>query len=163
MCHSEQSGRSASLSCRTGTLRRAQGDVTSKTRSGMDDRNIADILAAQADKLNQGRAARDAASFPVDRPEDSESLAQLMELAEKVQGALTPVEPNPVFVDRLSRQLPALMLEGSREVSRRARRATLVVAAALGSAVSLISAVGVIIYLLRHRGRRPQVQCPGES
>jgi len=126
----------------------------------MDDRSIADILAAQADRLNEGQ--RGAASFPAERPEDIESLLPLLVLAERVQGALEPVEPNPAFVHRLSRQMPALMLEGSREMNRRARRAILIVAAALGSAVSLASAVGVIIYLIRHRGRRPQVQCSGE-
>jgi len=127
----------------------------------MDDRIIADILSEQADRLVKGR--RGTAAFPEGSAEQLPSLVPLMELAELVQGALTPVEPNPAFVSRLSRQLPDMMLEGSREMTRRARRDILIVAAALGSALSLVSAVGVIIYLIRHRGRRPRVQCPSEA
>jgi hypothetical protein len=83
-----------------------------------------------------------------------------MELAQDIQSALTPVEPSPVFVNRLSRQLSDKVVRGSREMSRRARRAIIVVAAALGSAVSLASAVGIAIYLLRQRGRRPPARLP---
>jgi hypothetical protein len=126
----------------------------------MDDRNMADLLSAQADRLIEGRHGQ--AALVTDDADELALLGSLMELAEDVQSALTPVEPNPVFVHRLSRQLPALMVEGTREINRRARRAVLVIAAALGSAVSLISAVGVVIYLLRHRGREARPRALGE-
>jgi hypothetical protein len=118
----------------------------------MDDLGIEDILSAQADRLNQGK--RDLAA----PPESLDELAVLMQLAEQTQRVLAPVEPSPVFVNHLGRQLVSKMTEGSREMSRRARRAVLIVAAALGSAVSVVSAVGVIIYLIRHRNRRFPVQ-----
>jgi hypothetical protein len=127
----------------------------------MDDRIIADILSAQADRLIEGQYG--ASAFPVESAEQLSSLVPLLELAEQVQGALRPVEPDPVFVNRLSRQLSIKMSESSREMSRRVRRAVLVIAAALGSAVSLVSAVGILIYLIRHRGQRSQVHAPGET
>lgn len=126
----------------------------------MDDRRIAELLSAQADRLNAGQ--RGAAAFPAGSEEDP-SLVPLMELAERVQRTLAPVEPNPAFVGRLSRQLSMAMAEGSRAMSRRTRRAVLIVAATLGSAVSLASAVGVIVYLIRHRERRSRVQCRSET
>jgi hypothetical protein len=46
------------------------------------------------------------------------------------------------------------MSEGSRQMSRQARRAILIVAAALGSVVSVVSAIGIVIYLIRQRNRR---------
>src|SRR5574340_1136802 len=116
----------------------------------MDERTIADILSAQADRLIEGQ--RGGAALPGEEGEPLESLAPLLELAERVQSSLTPVEPSPVFVQSLSRQLSDKLVRGSREMNRRTRNATFVVAAALGSAVSLISAVGIIIYLIRHRG-----------
>ena len=118
----------------------------------MDDRTIADILSAQADRLIEGH--RGEAVLDRQGLEPAESLAPLMKLAELVEGSMRPVEPSPVFVQSLSRQLAAKWTRGSREMNRRARRATFVVAAALGSVVSVISAVGIVVYLLRHRERR---------
>jgi len=118
----------------------------------MDDLGIDDILSAQADRLNRGQ--RDL----VAPPENVHELTVLMQLAEQAQRALAPVEPSPVFVNHLGRQLVSKMSDGSREMSRRARRAVLIVAAALGSVVSVVSAIGVVIYLIRHRNRRFPVQ-----
>jgi hypothetical protein len=118
----------------------------------MDDRRIEDILSAQADRLTQGQGDLVAPAESVDE------LAVLMQLAEQTQRALAPVQPSPVFVNHLGRQLVSRMSQGSREMSRRARRAVLIVAAALGSAVSVVSAIGVVIYLIRHRNRRFPVQ-----
>jgi hypothetical protein len=118
----------------------------------MDDLRMEDILSAQADRLNQGKRE------PVAPPASLDELTVLMQLAEQTQRVLAPVEPSPVFVNHLGRQLVSKMSEGSREMSRRARRAVLIVAAALGSAVSVVSAVGVVIYLIRHRNRRFPVQ-----
>ena len=124
----------------------------------MDDRTIADILSAQADRLIEGH--RGEAVLDRQGLEPAESLAPLMKLAELVEGSMRPVEPSPVFVQSLSRQLAAKWARGSREMNRRARSATLVVAAALGSVVSVISAVGIVVYLARHRERRAVAHCP---
>ena len=127
----------------------------------MDDRIIEDILARQADRLIERQP--DGAELADERLEELAALAPLMELAQDIQSALTLVEPSPVFVNRLSRQLSDKVVRGSREMSRRARRAILIVAAALGSAVSLVSAVGIVIYLIRQHGRRPPTRLPGET
>jgi len=113
----------------------------------MDERTIEEILSEQADLLIQGQ--RESAALPVNANE----LATLMRLAEQIQRALAPVEPSPVFVSHLGKRLISTMTDGSRKMGRRARRAILIVAAALGSVVSVASAVGVVIYLIRHRKR----------
>jgi hypothetical protein len=118
----------------------------------MDELRIEDILSAQADRLNQGQ--RDSVALP----EKVDELAVLMQLAEQAQRALAPVEPSPAFVNHLGRQLVSKMSDGSRQMSRQARRAVLIVAAALGSVVSVLSAIGIVIYLIRHRNRRFPVQ-----
>ena len=82
------------------------------------------------------------------------TLGPLMRVAERVQGALAPVQPRPAFVRQLGQQLIATTSYSRRVVTLRTRRAILIVAAALGSAVSIASAVGVVIWLIRRRGRR---------
>ena len=118
----------------------------------MDRRTVADILAAHADRLNQGRAEM-AASPPVSA-EQLSALGPLMQVAERVQGALAPVQPSPTFVRQLGQQLIATTSHSRKAMTQRTRRAILIVAAALGSAVSIASAVGVVIWLIRRRGRR---------
>jgi len=120
----------------------------------MDDRVIEDILWAQADQLSQGQPGF-ASPERVDEPE---SLASLMRLAEETQRVLAPVEPSPAFVNQLGKNLVARMSDSSREMSRRVRRAVLLVAAALGSVVSVVSAIGVVIYLVRQRNKRYPIQ-----
>jgi hypothetical protein len=124
----------------------------------MHERTIADILSAQADRLIEGHHGE--AAFDCRGIQRMESLVPLMELAERVESSLRPVEPSPVFVQSLSRQLSAKWVRGNREMNRRARSATFVVAAALGSAVSVISAVGIVVYLIRHRERRAVAHYP---
>jgi len=117
----------------------------------MDERTVADILAAHADRLNQeqrGTTARQDVSA-----EQLSALEPLMRLAERVQGTLAPVQPNPTFVRQLSQQLIATASQGRKAMTRRTRNAILIVAAALGSVVSVASAVGIVIYLIRHRAR----------
>lgn len=115
----------------------------------MDDHRIEEILSAQADRLNQSQRES------VEWPGSADELAALMRLAEQTQRALAPVEPSPAFVNHLGKRLISRMTKGSREMSRRARRAILIVAAALGSVVSVVSAIGVVIYLIRQRKRFP--------
>lgn len=118
----------------------------------MDRRTVADILAAHADRLNQGRAEV-AASVQVSA-EQLAALGPLMRVAERVQGALAPVQPSQAFVRQLGQQLIATTSHSRKAMTQRTRRAILIVAAALGSAVSIASAVGVVIWLIRRRGRR---------
>lgn len=117
----------------------------------MDERVIADILAVHADRINQGR--RGAAVLRDVGAEQLSSLGPLMRLAERLQSTLTPVQPDPAFVRQLGRRLITTSSEGRKVMTARTRKVIVIVAAVLGSVVSLASAVGVIIYLIRHRTR----------
>jgi hypothetical protein len=117
----------------------------------MDEQTVADILATHADRLNLGE--REAAGLPGLSAEQLSALDPLMRVAERIQGVLAPVQPSPTFVRQLGQQLIATTSRGRKAMTQRTRRAILIVAAALGSAVSVASAVGIIIYLIRHRAR----------
>jgi len=116
----------------------------------MDKQVIAEILAIHADRLNRGQPGLDAQDTSAD---EFASLEPLMQLAERIQAALTPVQPDPAFVRRLGKQLVFATSESRKIVTLRTRRAILVGAAALGSAVSIASALGIIAYLVHHRAR----------
>ena len=121
----------------------------------MRDRIVTDMLAAHADRLvgGQGEPAR----LPDASAERLASVERLMQLAERTQRTLAPVQPSPTFVHQLGRQLIVTTSASRKAVTRRTRSAILVIAAALGSAVSIASAVGIVIYVIRHRGRvRPE-------
>jgi len=121
----------------------------------MKDRIVADLLAAHADRLVRGQT--EPATLPDASAEQLASVEMLMQLAERAQRTLAPVQPSPVFVHQLGRQLIAATSASRKTVTWRTRNAILVIAAALGSAVSVVSAVGIVIYVLRHRGRvRPE-------
>lgn len=117
----------------------------------MDERTLADILAAHADRLAEGQ--RGDAAWQDVRSEQLAALEPLMRLAERVQGTLAPVQPNPTFVRQLSQQLISTASQSRKAMTQRTRNAILIVAAALGSVVSVASAVGIVIYLIRHRAR----------
>jgi phage-related tail fiber protein len=117
----------------------------------MRDRIVTDMLAAHADRLVGGRD--EPAVSPGVSAEQLASLESLMQLAERTQRTLAPVQPSPTFVHQLGRQLIVTTSASRKAVTRRTRSAILVIAAALGSAVSIASAVGIVIYVIRHRGR----------
>ena len=118
----------------------------------MSNRIETDLLAEQADELIDGR--RD-----VTLPQDVDAaqlatLQTLMNLAERTRDALAPVQPSPLFVRQLGKQLVTTASANRSKVARRTRNVILLMAEALGSAVILASAVGVALYLIRHRGQR---------
>jgi hypothetical protein len=77
---------------------------------------------------------------------------------------LVPVQPDPAFVRRVGKQLVATSSGSRKAMNERTRKAVIIGAAALGSLVSIASAVGVIIYLVRHRGRiRPEQAISGSA
>ncbi|MBN1887305.1 MAG: hypothetical protein JW850_04925 [Thermoflexales bacterium] len=116
-----------------------------------DDRpSIEDILTAHADALARGQAGPAAWLEDVD---NGEVLRSLLSVAELVQEALVPVQPKPAFMRRLGQQLLSSSRQGRKILTARARRAALVGAAALGSLVSVASAIGLVVYILRHRVR----------
>jgi hypothetical protein len=118
----------------------------------MDEQTVADILAAHADRLVQGE--RGTADLPGMSAEQLSALDPLMRVAERLQIALAPVQPSPTFVRQLGQQLITTTSQSRKAMTRRTRRAILVVAAALGSAVSIASAVGIVIWLIRRRSQR---------
>jgi hypothetical protein len=130
--------------------------------NGMNERIVADILAAHADRLNQGQ--RGAAAQQGVSAELLPAVRPLMRLAERIQSALVPVQPDPAFVRRVGKQLVATSSGGRKAMNERTRKAVIIGAAALGSLVSVASAVGVVIYLVRHRGRvRPEQAVSGSA
>jgi len=111
----------------------------------MDKRSIEDVLAAHADALNKrGQFA------PPALPEE---IGALLAVAELVQETLVPVQPRPSFVPSLGKRLLVRTRQGRKALTARTRRAALVGAAVLGSLLSLASAVGILVYMLRHRVR----------
>ncbi len=114
----------------------------------MEDRVLAEILAAHADQLKkgQGRGSDYLAMFP----DYQEELKPLLETAEKVKQVLEPVEPAPAFCQSLHEDLLAAgrrrLAEGVPQLARSSRKQVLIGAAALGSVVSV---VGAIAYFIR--------------
>jgi hypothetical protein len=116
-----------------------------------DDRPlIEDILAAHADALACGQSG---SAAWLEEADSGEVLRSLLSVAELVQDALVPVQPKPAFMRRLGRQLLKSSRQGRKIFTARTRRAALVGAAALGSLVSVASAIGLVVYILRHRVR----------
>lgn len=117
----------------------------------MEERRVADILAAHADNL-MGSTGPEV--HP--RPDELTQLRSLMDVAERLRQALVPVEPPAAFVHSLGREL----IEAARRrqtAARRLRRAIVVGAAALGSVLSL---AGLVALLLMRRRARPPAGSP---
>jgi hypothetical protein len=109
---------------------------------------IENILALHADALARGQHTLP--TLPVDT--DTE-LLNLLSLAEFINETLVPVRPDPGFVRRLGKGLLSTARQGRKTLTLRARRAAVVGAAMLGSLVSVASAVGLIVYMIKHRVR----------
>ena len=116
----------------------------------MEEKVLAEILAAHADQLKkgQGKVSDYLAMFP----DYWEELSPLLETAEKVKQVLEPVEPAPAFCQSLREDLLAAgqrrLAEGVPQLARSHGRQIIIRAAALGSAVSV---AGAIAYLIRSR------------
>ena len=116
----------------------------------MEDKVLAEILAAHANQLKrgQGKGSDYLAMFPDCR----ETLKPLLETAEKVKEVLGPVEPAPAFCQSLYKDLLAAgqrrLVGEVPQLARSHRKQILIRAAALGSAVSV---AGALAYLIRSR------------
>jgi len=122
----------------------------------MNEKMLTEILAAHADHLVQGEARETEylALFPAYK----EELKPLLELARQLKEALVLERPAEAFRRRLHqelvaaarrRRLPPPIVERPRW-----RRPWVIGIAALGSLLSLASAVGVIAYLRRARAAK---------
>jgi hypothetical protein len=113
----------------------------------MDEQIERDILAAHADRLNAGLGGL--AAYPPMTSDQRRSLEPLLQLAEWLYKALVPVEPSPAFVQRLGHELVLTAARSQLSLLERYRKAILVTAATLGSALSLVGLV--LFYLFRQR------------
>jgi hypothetical protein len=113
----------------------------------MDARVEREILAAHADRLNQG--LRGTAAYPQMTSKQRHVLAPLLYLAEILAEALVLVEPSPSFVQKLGQELALAATRSQLSLLERYRKAILVGAATLGSALSVVGLV--LLYLLRQR------------
>jgi len=118
----------------------------------MTDMTVAEVLTAFTDNLNTGTARREVYLEQVGRKQDE--LQGLLDLAEQLKRILVPVQPSPVFVANLARRLGAASAGRGTHALRDHWREIVFGAAAVGSALSV---VGLVAYLLRHRG---QVKAP---
>ena len=106
-----------------------------------------EILAVHADRLNAG--LRGSAAYPPMMAEQHRFLAPLLHLAEWLSEVLVMVEPSPVFVQKLGQELAQTAAWSQLSLFERYRKAILVGAATLGSALSLAGLV--LFYLFRQR------------
>ena len=116
----------------------------------MEDKVLAEILAAHANQLRRGH--RKGSDYLAMFPDYQETLKPLLETAEKVKEVLGPVEPTPAFCQSLHQDLLAAgqrrLVGEVPQLARSHRRQILIRAAALGSAVSV---AGALAYLIRSR------------
>jgi hypothetical protein len=113
----------------------------------MDEQIERDILAVHAERLNAG--LRGIAAYPPMTLERQRLLEPLMQLAERLYEVLVPVEPSPIFVEKLGQELALAAARSQLSLIERYRRAILVTAATLGSALSVIGLV--LLYFFRQR------------
>ena len=106
-----------------------------------------DILAAHADRLNTG--LKGSAAYPSITSTQRRTLTPLLQLAEWLSEALVMVDPSPTFVQNLGQELAAVSARGQLSLFERYRKAILVMAATIGSALSLMGLV--LFYLFRQR------------
>ena len=126
----------------------------------MADRQLIEILATHADKLNVGTGEE--VVYLATLPEHQDTLQPLLSLARKVKDALAPVEPDPAFRENLrlgllaaARQQLASRLSSKSQrpvhLFRRHRKEILIGAAALGSVVSV---AGIVAYWIHTRAAK---------
>jgi len=118
----------------------------------MTDMTVAEVLTAYTDDLNRGTAKREVYLGQVAAKQDE--LRALLDLAEQLKWILVPIQPSPVFVANLARQLSAASAGRVTHALRDHWREIVLGAAAVGSALSV---VGLVAYLVRQRG---QVKAP---
>lgn len=125
----------------------------------MNERLLAEILAAHADALSRGEddAEELLARYPA---EERKRLESLLGMARLLRSALVPVEPSASFIRELGETLSQRALDRGRSIARRTQQTMLLVMAALGWAISM---VGLIAFIMRRRTRQPSGPTSVES
>jgi hypothetical protein len=123
----------------------------------MNEQMMAEVLAAHADQLLRGEARE--AEYLALFPEYRKELEPLLALARQTKETLASVRPSEAFRKRLRQELLTAAkqeTEASASTERpRWRQPWVIGAAALGSVISVASAVGVITYLRRSKASKP--------
>jgi hypothetical protein len=94
--------------------------------------------------------------------EEKRRAAALLQLAERLQQSMQPVQPSTDFVRGLGRDLVDRARRQVR-LANRLRRAALIGAATLGSLLSIASVVGAVVFVvvrLRARAQARAIQAP---
>ena len=112
----------------------------------MDERIEREILAAHADRLNAGLEGL--AAYPSMTSEQRHALEPLLQLAEQLYKVLVPIDPSPVFVRELGQELALVAARSQLSILERYRKAILVTAATIGSAMA---ALGLCLLLVPRR------------
>ncbi|MCX7682303.1 MAG: hypothetical protein N2508_10165 [Anaerolineae bacterium] len=88
---------------------------------------------------------------------EAAALQPWLQLVERINAAMPPVQPSPTFVRSLGRELRR---RAGQQIAQRERlQRTLLIGAAVGSIVSIASIAGAVIFvLLRRRGRAQVMQ-----
>lgn len=125
----------------------------------MDNRRVDEVLAAHAEKLIDQPEAIQQIDIT---DEERGRLAPLLQLAERLQHSMQPVQPSADFVRSLGQEL---VDQAKRQmmVTQRLRRAAVIGAAALGSLLSIASVVGAIVFVvvrLRARAQARAIRAP---
>lgn len=123
----------------------------------MNEQMMAEVLASHADRLLQGEARE--AEYLALFPEYREELEPLLALARQTKEVLASVRPSEAFRNRLRQELLTSAKEESGAPASterpRWRQPWVIGAAALGSVISVASAVGVVTYLRRSKASKP--------
>ena len=109
----------------------------------MNDEHVGKVLAARAEQLGPLGAIRQIQVTDEERGR----LAGLLQLAERLQQTMQPIQPSAAFVHSLGKDL----MDSARRriaLTKRLRRIALIGAAALGSLLSIASLVGAIVFVV---------------
>jgi|YNPNPStandDraft_1061719.scaffolds.fasta_scaffold00812_16 hypothetical protein len=119
----------------------------------MKRRELAEILFTYAGE----RGHRDVAEYLPLAGQEAAGLKPWIQVIERINASMTPVQPSAAFVQSLGRELRR---RAGQQIAQRARlQRTLLIGAAVGSIVSVASVAGAIAFvLLRRRGRAQMIQ-----
>ncbi len=119
----------------------------------MKRRKLAEILFTYAGEHNN----RSAAEYLQLTGQEAAGLEPWVQLIERINTSMPPVQPSVAFVQSLGRELRR---RASEQIMQRARlQRTLLIGAAVGSIVSVASVAGAIAFvLLRRRGRAQMIR-----
>ncbi len=120
----------------------------------MNKKQVVEMLATHA----EGLIGRQETIQQIDMTDEEHGLlAPLFQLAERLQQNMQPVQPSAAFVCSLGKEL---VDNAHRQIAlaRQLRRVMLIGAAALGSLLSIASAVGAILFMVARLRARAQAR-----